>query len=188
MKNVIIGIVAALSVVIGFIAYWVLSRKYPQPIKSNLEGEAKMTPKCCKACECCKVKTLAPGALAIMDEQKRSTDEVTIKGRLVDLRCYSMDLRNVHQDHITWDDMPMKKCATFCAMNGIPVGLLEHDRLGGKVYVLLAPSIGLAKHMDKIAKVTGRIMKDSGGFLPTVPVQIQTDSGSFEEVDLCTPM
>ncbi len=157
--------------------------------KKPKNGSNEMTPECCKKCDCCKVKTLVPGALAIMDREQRSSDIITRVGRLVDLRCYSMDLRNVHDDHLTWDNMKMKNCAKFCAMNGIPVGLLDHDKLGGKVYVLLAPSIGLAGHMDKIAKVTGRVMKDSGGLIPTVPIEIQMETtGEFKDIDLCTPM
>ncbi len=62
----------------------------------------------------------------------------TIEGTLVDTKCYSMDARNVSNDHVT-PKGTLPKCATACANMGIPVAILT---AGGKVYTLAVPAPG----------------------------------------------
>lgn len=88
-------------------------------------------------------------------------------GKLVDSRCYSMDMRNHTDDHYTADGRIMKGCATSCAQTGVPVGLLMGGMPGNEMYILLTPSIQLAPYMAKMVIVEGLLMLDSNTIFTT---------------------
>jgi hypothetical protein len=69
----------------------------------------------------------------------------TITGELVDMRCY-LDTGEKGPDH--------QQCASLCAKDGIPVGLLTSE---GKVYTLVVPPSALASVMALQAEVTGTV-------------------------------
>ena len=65
----------------------------------------------------------AAGALPAVGHSKDSmskTKSITVSGSLIDTKCYSMDSRNMGNDHIT-PMGEMKGCGTLCAKLGIPV-------------------------------------------------------------------
>lgn len=97
-------------------------------------------------------------------------DEVTVKGKLIDTKCYGMHQGNIDNDHMAPGKdgkmTTLSKCATACASMGIPVGVLEGGKKGGKVYVLITPAGALAGHQAKEARVTGMAAYD-GGIIPT---------------------
>jgi len=76
----------------------------------------------------------------------------TWTGKLVDTKCYSMNKKNVGNDHMT-PKGKMANCASACAQMGIPAALL----VDGKAYPLAAPAPALADYMAKDATVTGTL-------------------------------
>lgn len=69
----------------------------------------------------------------------------TITGELIDMRCY-LESGEKGSDH--------QQCASLCAKDGIPVGVLTSD---GKVYTLVVPPSALASVMSMQAEVSGTI-------------------------------
>jgi len=100
------------------------------------------------------------------------TEEITVEGKLVDTKCYgggvAMDMAGVNygNDHkVPGKDGEMKNvpnCGTACAMMGIPVGIVEGDKPGGKTYVIIAAANALKDHVAKKARVTGNTAFDGG--------------------------
>jgi hypothetical protein len=91
---------------------------------------------------------LVPAAWAHEHEKDHAASpaaKTTLTGELVDLRCYLEDGEK-GADHA--------QCATLCAKDGIPVGLLTAD---GKVYVLVTPPSALAAVMAMQAEVVGAV-------------------------------
>lgn len=131
---------------------------------------------------------VSPAAEQTMKKERRSRP-ITVDGKLVDMRCYSMDLRNHGQDHVTPDGKILEGCATACATAGIPVGVLTGNGApGGKVYILLTAAPQLAQHMNKAVRVQGRLMSDSDGLL-TTKIQVMNDATKqYEDVLVNTPM
>ena len=87
-------------------------------------------------------------AIKHMEKEGRSV-EMEMTGIVVDMRCYSQNLENWTDRHVTAIGDYMDGCGRACAKMGLPVGLLEitetgQPKVGGKVYVLLSPSIQLA--------------------------------------------
>lgn len=110
-------------------------------------------------------------ALANGSEDKSKT----VEGTLVDTMCYFKEgfTANTHRGVLN--------CGTACAKMGIPVGLLT---AGGKVYVLVGPSLQLASHVGKGARVTGTVKQGS-----LVPEKVEVKKGdSWEEVKIATMM
>ncbi|MEW6752890.1 MAG: hypothetical protein AB1505_18205 [Candidatus Latescibacterota bacterium] len=70
-----------------------------------------------------------------------------LEGRLIDLGCYAMGMAGGGGKHAT--------CAVQCARKGLPVGLL--DSATSKVYTVVLPSPGLAPHMEKTVRITGKL-------------------------------
>lgn len=87
---------------------------------------------------------LGSGALRSAAEEKSQV----LEGRLVDLMCYTMNMSG--DKHA--------KCGMQCAQKGLPVGLLEEKT--GKLYTVLLPSPGLAPHLEKTVRLTGRVQKE----------------------------
>jgi len=109
----------------------------------------------------------------------------TIEGILVDMKCYSMDTENWVQDHVTpKGKMPM--CAMTCAKMGIPVGLLEGGKPGGKVYVIITPAMPLGDHMTKTARITGVIALEGHGIVPD-KIEVK-NKDKWQEVKIATMM
>jgi hypothetical protein len=86
---------------------------------------------------------------------------VTVKGEVVDTFCYaSMGAKG--ESHA--------KCGIACAAKGIPVGLVE----GNKMYILLPPKDGtglpkaVTEHMGKMVTVTGKAYSAGGNNFLTV--------------------
>lgn len=143
-----------------------------------------------KPCAGCSAPAPAMSASAkkVMDHEHRSKP-ILVEGRLVDMRCYSMDLRNYGQDHVTAEGKVLKGCATACAKSGIPVGLLTGGGApGNRVYVLLTAAPQLADQMNRMARVEGRLMNDSGCIL-TEKIEVKNQvTKQYEEVNVNTPM
>lgn len=156
----------------------------PVSAKSAMAAPAKRA-----SCGCSSGgSVVSPAAEQVMQRERRSRP-ITVEGKLVDMRCYSMDLRNHGQDHVTPDGKVLEGCASACATAGIPVGVLTGNGApGGKVYILLTASPQLAQHMNKKARVQGRLMNDSDGVL-TSRIQVMNDNTKqYEDVQVVTPM
>jgi len=129
---------------------------------------------------------LAAGLLAHADMAFGSEEKSALfEGVLVDARCYALDTRNTGNDHESKAGK-MVNCGTACAATGIPVGLLEGGKAGGKVYILLVPSKMLAEHVGKTAKVIGRIAL--GGSLLVDTLEVREKDGSYKKVEIVTMM
>jgi len=104
----------------------------------------------------------------------------TIEGTLVDTKCYSMNVKNVSNDHVTPKGM-LPNCATACAKMGIPVAILT---AGGKVYTLAVPAGLLGDHMAKQARATGMV---KGRVLVVEKLQVK-EGNTWKEVHIATMM
>ena len=108
---------------------------------------------------------------------------VTLTGSLIDTRCYSMDPANSKtSDHKTANGL-IKQCARACASSGIPVALLSAD---DKVTILVAPSLPMAPHMGKEARVTG--VPVLGGALRPTKLEVRKGKDGWETVNLAVMM
>ncbi len=108
---------------------------------------------------------------------------VTLSGTLIDTKCYGMNNDNMGTDHMT-PKGKMSNCAAACAKMGIPVGLLIDGKKGGEVIFLVTPSMQLASHMAKKARVTGH--KAIGGLIPE-KIEVM-ENGKWKEVKFGTMM
>jgi len=104
----------------------------------------------------------------------------TIEGTLVDTKCYSMNAKNVINDHVT-PKGTLPNCATACAKMGIPVAILTAD---GKVYTLAVPAGQLGDHMAKQARATGMV---KGRVLVAEKLQVK-EGNTWKEVQIATMM
>jgi hypothetical protein len=100
-------------------------------------------------------------ALCLASTVLAAEKPVTVKGEVVDTMCYSaMGARG--ESHA--------KCGLACAKAGIPVGLVEGD----KMYILLPPKDGeplptaVAENMGKVVSVTGNVYHSGGNTFLTV--------------------
>jgi type 1 fimbria pilin len=101
-------------------------------------------------------------ALAVSATLLLAADKtVTVKGEVVDTMCYaSMGARG--ESHA--------KCGIGCAKKGIPVGLVE----GNKMYILLPAKddtglpAAVVDHMGKVVQVTGKTYSAGGNTFLTV--------------------
>ncbi len=84
-----------------------------------------------------------------------SSDSVTVEGKIVDSKCYGMSDMNHENDHMMPGNKTIKKCGTTCAKMGIPVGVLEGGKPGGKVYLIVGPAGGYAGFMAQEVKIEG---------------------------------
>lgn len=91
-------------------------------------------------------------------QEKKQVPEVTLKGELIDIKCYSSGMGGgrgeEHQD-----------CAIQCIRGGLPVGLLDEK---GNIY-LLVPKKGmkggneaLAEHAAHTLTVKGTLQEKGG--------------------------
>jgi hypothetical protein len=78
-------------------------------------------------------------------DEKAAGPKQTLTGELVDMACY-LNEGAKGADH--------QECASMCAKDGIPVGLLTGD---GKLYALIVPPSALASVMASQAEVTGSV-------------------------------
>ncbi len=128
------------------------------------------------------VTTVAITPSSQAGDMMKMPDPITVKGTLIDTKCYSMNAMNAGNDHKTpKGDMP--SCATACAAMGIPVGVLDNK---GNVTVIVAPANIFADHMAKTAKVTGMPALNGGGVIAD-KVQVK-DGGKWTEVKVTTMM
>ena len=104
----------------------------------------------------------------------------TIEGTLVDTKCYSMNEKNVSNDHVT-PKGTLPNCATACAKMGIPVAILTAD---GKVYTLAVPAGQLADHMAKQARATGMV---TGRVVVAEKLEVK-EGNVWQEVNIATMM
>lgn len=103
---------------------------------------------------------------------ERSTP-IKITGKLIDSRCYGLDLRNYDNDHKKRDGINvMKNCAVVCAQKGVPVAIIPYDRppkdahLHKDTIMLITAAPPLADYMSKIVEVEGYFMLDTEAILP----------------------
>jgi len=88
----------------------------------------------------------------------------TVKGRIVDVSCYTMDkANNAGKDH-KMRNGDTADCAIACAKNGRPMALLTDD---GKVYLLgggLAAdkNAKIVNHVAHVVEVTGDVTEADG--------------------------
>ena len=128
----------------------------------------------------------------ISDEQIKSMNRdyrcapTNVTGTLIDSRCYSLDKRNVGNDHYSSPSAPnkdVKNCGTNCAEGGVPVGILPLGATPGKsqVYILLSSSKELAPYIGQLAQVTGQFMTDSNAIF-TLNIKVKDKDGKWKEV------
>jgi len=115
-------------------------------------------------------------------EMMAMPDPITVKGTLIDTKCYSMNAMNSGNDHMT-PKGEMPNCATACAAMGIPVGILGKD---GTVTVVIAPAAVFAEHMTKTVKITGLPALNGGGVI--ADKVLVKDGAAWTEVAVTTMM
>jgi hypothetical protein len=101
-------------------------------------------------------------ALNLLGQEKKEMKEVTLKGEIIDVKCYASGMMGGRgPDH--------EECAISCIKGGLPVGIL--DEKSGKAYVLV-PKKGmksaneeLLPHVAKIVVVKGSILQKDGANL-----------------------
>ena len=106
---------------------------------------------------------LAAAAFIVTLAAPASAAVETIKGKLIDQSCYTMDKSNTGVDH----KMPKgdtKDCAIACATNGRPLALLTAD---DKVYTITGDlaaekNAELVAHMSHTVEVTGDVTTKDG--------------------------
>lgn len=97
-------------------------------------------------------KTAAAPAPA--EKKAKAAGEKTIEGELVDLACY-LDHGAKGEKH--------KACATTCAQNGLPIGLLDkHNHLTLVIGDHKPMNSELAPKMGDTVKLTGKISSRNG--------------------------
>jgi len=175
-------LIAVVALILSILAYMSDDKDAP---KFPFFSESKEKKGCCTGCQGCSKYTKQ--AIQHMEKEGRSV-EMEMTGIVVDMRCYSQNLQNWTDRHITATGEYMDGCGQACAKMGIPVGLLEVTEtgepvVGGKVYVLLTPSIQVAKYMEKLMHVKGRFMKDSHAFfLLDAFVKDEKDSTKWKNI------
>jgi hypothetical protein len=101
---------------------------------------------------------LAMTAFAQDTNQKKTSNETTISGELVDLKCYLTSMYKAKgEGH--------KECAVECIKGGLPAGIVMDST---KELYLVLPKAGMDGHNDELAQfaggnvtLTGSIMKRS---------------------------
>ncbi len=102
-------------------------------------------------------------------------DTLTVVGTLVDTRCFAIDERNVANDHIL-PEGDVTGCGTACAMQGIPVAVLEGGEPSGKPWILVSyPSQIFAEYVATTVRVIGQYGAD--GIIVPISVDTKTDDG-----------
>lgn len=102
----------------------------------------------------------ATGKMAM---DKADAAATTVEGELIDEACYAK-MKAHGPDHVD--------CATKCAKNGSPVGVLDAK---GNVFTLMAPAPSFADHMGATVRVTGKI--DMTSHL-VIPDKVEVQSGT----------
>ncbi len=120
------------------------------------------------------------------DGNMAMAEMVTVSGTLVDTKCYGMNHENTGNDHIMPDGKTLPNCATACAGMGIPVAILEGGEKDGMVYTLVTPSMSLADHMAREARVSGSRVFENG-LIPT-KIEVMNAEGGWDEVSVATMM
>ncbi|GMQ82387.1 MAG: hypothetical protein BMS9Abin05_1838 [Rhodothermia bacterium] len=102
-------------------------------------------------------------------------DTLTVIGTLVDTKCFALDKRNITDDHILPEgDVPA--CGTACAMQGIPVAVLEGGNPSGTPWILVSyPSQIFADYIATTVRVLGQF--GSEGIIVPIHVDTKTDEG-----------
>ena len=102
-------------------------------------------------------------------------DTLVVIGTLVDTRCFALDKSNIGDDHIR-PEGHVPACGTACAMQGIPVAVLEGGVPTGKPWILVSyPSQIFAEYIASTVRVLGQFGSD--GILVPINVDIETDDG-----------
>ena len=118
--------------------------------------------------------------LMIGIERPSTQSSTTVEGQLVDGYCYLLDSKysgTAADDHDT-----KRKCGALCLTQGNPAGVLTED---GKVYIIAASSVSLAKHIGQTVRVTGPVTDGSIILGNTVEV---SQNGAWEPVRLAKMM
>lgn len=133
-------------------------------------------------------------AAALWAGPSRAAEEPSqvLEGRLIDLGCYLMDMRGAQH----------AACGLQCAQKGLPVGLLVEKagkasltgkvyQKGGpawrleeksrKVYTVVLPSPGLALHVEKLVRITGKVRE--GNLLSPGSMEVQ-EGDTWRPVEL----
>ncbi len=152
----------------------------------TLKEEEKAANGCCAGCSGCGGYTKE--AVKHMEMEGRSTP-TTMEGIIVDVRCYSQNIKNWTDDHVTATGGVMKNCGKFCAKSGLPMGLLPIREdgspiIGGPVYTLFTAAPGLAKYLQKQVRVDGRLMHDSGGLYPLTIEVMDEKTGEYRDINI----
>lgn len=104
-------------------------------------------------------------------EAKKEAKKKTYEGTIVDVKCYTLDHKNIGDKHGDMDG-----CGKACLGNGLPAGLVE----GKHLYVLAADPKSLADHVGQKAKVEGDV-KDNI-LIPSSTFKITGADGKEVEV------
>jgi hypothetical protein len=120
----------------------------------------------------------------IFPEASVDAKKITVTGKLVDTKCYGMMPKaNIGNDHkVPGHDgemMTVPSCATACSAMGIPAGIVEGGKVGGKTYVIIASTTQLKEHMAKDARVTGETVFDGGIIASKIEVK---ENGKWVDV------
>lgn len=105
-------------------------------------------------------------------------DTISVVGILIDTSCYSSNHANMGMDHP--DPIPTSQsgpaCARYCALQGMPVGLLT-DGKDSPAWMLLSNPQVLSDYMGNTVRVRGVVR--SQGVLTPERVEMKTADGGW---------
>lgn len=104
----------------------------------------------------------------ISPEEKNSlsslseNDSMEVSGILICVHCYSLNEKNTGINHQLPENGFTKNCASMCAQQNYPVGVLsEIKQFGANVWVIRTSSQMFADYMSKEVRIKGIFIKDA---------------------------
>lgn len=89
-------------------------------------------------------------------------DSMEVSGILICTHCYSLNEKNTGIDHQLPENGFVKNCASMCAQQNYPIGVLsEAKQFGANVWVIRTSPQMFADYMSKEVKIKGIFIKDA---------------------------
>lgn len=106
-----------------------------------------------------------PGRNKRSSKEKSSlseNDTIQISGTLICTHCYSLNEKNTGLDHQLPESGFVKNCASLCAQQNYPIGVLsEAKQYGANVWVIRTSSQLFADYMSQEVRIKGIFIKDA---------------------------
>lgn len=89
-------------------------------------------------------------------------DSIEISGFLICTHCYSVNEKNTGTDHQMPENGFIKNCASLCAQQNFPIGVLsEANQYGANVWVIRTSSQMFSDYMSKEVRIKGIFITDA---------------------------